>query len=36
MVDLRNVQNFSKEKLKEYKDFYNKKLKIIKDAMKQY
>ena len=36
MVDLRNIQNFSKEQLKKYKDFYTKNLKLINDAMKQY
>ena len=36
MVDLRDINNFSKEKLQEYKDFYTKNLKIINDAMKQY
>ena len=36
MVDLRNIENFSKEKLKECKEFYSKNLKLINDAMKQY
>ena len=36
MVDLRNIEGFDKEKLKKYKDFYSKNLKIINDAMKQY
>ena len=35
-VDLKDINNFSKEKLQEYKDFYAKNLKIINDAMKQY
>ena len=34
--DLTNIKNFSKEKLKEYKDFYSKNLNIINEAMKQY
>ena len=34
--DLSNIKNFSKEKLKEYKDFYSKNLNIINEAMKQY
>jgi len=34
--DLANIKNFSKEKLKEYKDFYSKNLNIINEAMKQY
>jgi hypothetical protein len=34
--DLDNIKNFSKEKLKEYKDFYSKNLNIINEAMKQY
>ena len=35
-VDLRNIENFSKEELLEYKDFYTKNLKIINEAMKKY
>ena len=35
-LNLNNVNEFSKEKLKEYKDFYTKKLKTINDALKQY
>ena len=35
MLDLTNIQNFSTEKLKKYKEFYTKNLKIIDDAMKQ-
>ena len=36
MVDLKNIENFPKEKLKECKEFYSKNLKLINDAMKQY
>ena len=35
-LDLNNVNEFSKDKLKEYKGFYMKNLKIINDALKQY
>ena len=35
-LDLKHVKEFSKDKLKEYKDFYTKNLKIINDALKQY
>ena len=35
-LNLDNINEFSKDKLKEYKDFYNKKLKTINDALKQY
>ena len=35
-VDLRNIENFSKDELLEYKEFYTKNLKIINEAMKQY
>ena len=35
-LDLNNVNEFSKDKLKEYKEFYMKNLKIINDALKQY
>ena len=35
MLDLTNIKNFSVEKLKTYKEFYDKNLKIINDAMKQ-
>ena len=34
MLDLTNIKNFSVEKLKTYKEFYDKNLKIINDAMK--
>ena len=34
MLDLTNIKNFSIEKLKIYKDFYDKNLKIINNAMK--
>ena len=36
ILDLKNVKKFSSDKLKEYKDFYTKNLKIINDALKQY
>ena len=36
MVDLRNINKFSKEKLQEYKKFYTNNLKKIDDAMKQF
>ena len=35
-LDLNNVNEFSKDKLKEFKEFYMKNLKIINDALKQY
>ena len=35
-LDLRNVNEFSNQQLKEYKDFYTKQLKVINDALKQY
>ena len=35
MLDLTNIQNFSNEKLKKYKEFYQKNLKIIDDALKK-
>ena len=34
MLDLTNIKNFSVEKLKKFKDFYEKNLQIIKNAMK--
>ena len=34
--NLNNVNEFSSEQLKEYKDFYTKKLKTINDALKKY
>ena len=34
MVDLSNINNLTNEKLKEYKNFYIKKLKIINEALK--
>ena len=34
MLDLTNIKNFSVEKLKKFKEFYDKNLKIINDAMK--
>ena len=36
ILNLDNINEFSKDKLKEYKDFYNKKLKTINDALKPY
>ena len=36
MADLSDAINFSKEDLKNYKDFYTKNLKIITDAIKGY
>ena len=36
MADLSNIKNMQKEQLKEYKNLYNKNLKIINDALKQY
>ena len=35
-LDLNNISKFSKDKLKQYKDFYSKNLKTINDALKQY
>ena len=35
MLDLKNIQNFSNEKLKMYKEFYVKNLEIIEDALKK-
>ena len=35
-LNLNNVNEFSADKLKEYKDFYSKKLKTINDALKKY
>ena len=35
-LDLNNISQFSKDKLKQYKDFYSKNLKTINDALKQY
>ena len=35
MLDLTNIQNFSNEKLKKYKEFYSKNLGIIEDALKK-
>ena len=35
-LNLDNINEFSEDKLKEYKDFYNKKLKTINDALKKY
>ena len=35
MADLSDIKNFEKEKLKEYKNFYNKNLKIINDTLKK-
>ena len=35
-ADLKNMENFSKEELIEYKNFYTKNLKIINDALKKY
>ena len=34
MLDLTNIKNFSVEKLKKFKEFYDKNLQIINDAMK--
>ena len=34
MADLSDIKNFEKDKLKEYKNFYNKNLKIINDILK--
>ena len=34
MLDLTNIKNFSVEKLKKFKDFYENNLQIIKNAMK--
>ena len=36
MADLSNIKNMQKEQLKEYKNLFNKNLKIINDALKQY
>ena len=36
MADLSDIKNFQKDKLKEYKNFYNKNLKIINDMLKQF
>ena len=33
MADLTNIKNFNKEKLKLYKDFYIRNLKIINSAL---
>ena len=35
-LNLNNVNEFSADKLKEYKDFYSKQLKTINDALKKY
>ena len=35
MLDLKNIQNFSNEKLRVYKEFYAKNLEIIEDALKK-
>ena len=35
MADLSDIKNFEKDKLKEYKNFYNKNLKIINDILKK-
>ena len=35
-LNLNNVNEFSANKLKEYKDFYSKQLKTINDALKKY
>ena len=32
LLDLTNIQNFSTEKLKKYKEYYTKNLKMIEDA----
>ena len=34
MLDLTNINHFSVEKLKKYKDFYTKNLQIVNNAMK--
>ena len=34
MLDLKDINNFSKEKLEKYKEFYTKNLKLIDDLMK--
>ena len=34
MADLSDIKNFEKDKLKEYKNFYNKNLKTINDTLK--
>ena len=36
MADLSDIKNFEKDKLKEYKNFYNKNLKTINDTLKLY
>ena len=36
MADLTNIKSFQKDRLKEYKNFYNKNLKIINDMLKQF
>ena len=36
MVDLSDIKKIEKEELKEYKNLYNKNLKIINDALKQF
>ena len=36
MVDLSNIKKIHKEELKEYKNLYNKNLKIINDALKKF
>ena len=35
MLDLTQIKNFSKERLKKYKDFYTKNLEIINEASKK-
>ena len=36
MADLSDINNFQKDKLKEYKNFYSKNLKIINDTLKLF
>ena len=36
MADLTNIKSFKKDRLKEYKNFYNKNMKIINDMLKQF
>ena len=36
MADLSDINNFQKDKLKEYKNFYSKNLKIINDTLKSF
>ena len=36
MADLSDIKNFEKDKLKEFKNFYSKNLKIINDTLKLY